>query len=642
MSSHPLLSSPAMWGKLQLPNRMFMPPMGTHTAAKDGTLTQSGFDYLLERARGGCGLLITESMPVQSDYDIDTGSVVSLSQDKHIAPLARLVEAVHAEGSLIAANLTPGFGRVIPVAPDGGPSWSASDNTTLADPSKRCRELSTEQVEDIIAQFGRAVERAMEAGFDAIDIHGHTGYLTDQFLTAAWNRRTDRFGGDVAGRATFATELIRVTREIVGPDVPISMRITVRHQFPGGRAEAESRELALVLQAAGLDVLLVDAGSYEALNWAFPPYYMGDGVYLPDAAAVKPALTIPVAASGNLTPDLAEKALADGVIDFAGFGRPIIADPELPAKVMRGEAERVRPCIRCNQLCIGNVVAGKSVTCAVNPAAGREALLQIMPAEQAKKVAIVGAGPGGLEAARVAALRGHTVDVYERDTRIGGVLAPAATPDFKRELNGMIGWWEGELERAGVTVHLGHEIEGDDPALADADEVIVAIGAEAWAPALPGSDLPHVIDVVDAHLQGITGSEVVICGGGLSGADLALELAQDGKHVTIVEMKSAIATDMLLHNRIALLGKLAEAGVRILTDHRVAAFTPGGVEVEGRDCAEILPADAAVLAFGVRSRVDEVALLQRTVPGAIAVGDCVAPGKVAEAVNGGYEAALGL
>lgn len=642
MSHHPLLSSPAHWGKLELRNRMFMPPMGTHTAASDGTLTKSGFDYLLERARGGCGLLITESMPVQSTYDIDTGSVVSLSDDKHIAPLAELVTAVHAEGALIAANLTPGFGRVLPIAPDGGSSWSASDNITLADPNRRCRELSTEQVEDIIEHYRRAVERAMECGFDAIDIHGHTGYLTDQFLTAAWNRRTDRFGGDVKGRATFATELIRVTREVVGPDVPISMRITVRHQFHGGRTEAEARELAVILQDSGLDVLLVDAGSYEALNWSFPPYYMGDGVYLPDAAAVKPLLRIPVAASGSLTPELAENAIADGIIDFAGFGRPIIADPELPAKVMQGEAERVRPCIRCNQLCIGNVVAGKSVTCAVNPAAGREEALKITPAQTPKKVAIVGAGPGGLEAARVAALRGHTVDVYERDNRIGGVLAPAATPDFKRELNAMIGWWEGELANAGVAVHLGHEVSADDQVLEDADEVIVAIGAEAWAPALPGSDLSHVIDVVDAHNHGIEGQRVVVCGGGLSGADLALELAQDGKDVTVVELKPAIAQDMLIHNRIALLGKLAESGVRVLTEHQVTVITEGAVEVEGKDGSFSLPADAAVLAFGVRPRSAEVERLQTARPGAIAVGDCVAPGKVAEAVHGGYEAALGL
>lgn len=370
MNNFPFLSQPAAWGPLPLPNRMFMPPMGTHTANPDGTLSSVGIEYMRERARGGCGLLITESMPFQNTYDIDTGSVAAIYPDSQVESLAAMVDAVHSEGALIAANLTPGFGRIIPVAPDDGPSWSASDNPTLSDPDVRCRALSTDQVEDILGQFGLAVKRVLDAGFGALDIHGHTGYLTDQLLSSVWNRRTDRFGGDTRGRATFATEMIRIAKEIAGPDFAVSMRISVRHQFPGGRTKSEGRDLAVALQDAGLDVLMVDAGAYEALDWAFPPYYLGDGVYLPDAEAVKPALKIPVAVSGNMTAEVGEKALKDGVADFIGFGRPIIADPDLPRKVTSGNVAAVRPCIRCNEMCIGNVSAGKHVECAVNPEAG--------------------------------------------------------------------------------------------------------------------------------------------------------------------------------------------------------------------------------------------------------------------------------
>lgn len=637
MARHPRMLEPARWGSLELPNRTYMPPMGTHTAHADGTISEAGVAYLVARARGGTGLLITESIQTQDVYDPPTGSTISLTADRHVAPLRAAVAEVHRAGGLIAANLTPGFGRIMPAGPDGGAPWSASACPSLTDPSVRCRELSTEQVEDVLDRFRAATRRALDAGFDAIDLHGHTGYLTDQFLTAAWNTRTDRFGGDVRGRATFATEMIRIVREEAGPDFPLSMRITVRHQFPGGRTEAEARELAVVLQDAGLDVLLVDAGAYEAIDWSFPSYYLGDGVYLPDAAAVKPVLRIPVAVNGNLTPDLAEQALADGVADFVGFGRMVIADPDLVRKVAAGRPEAVRPCIRCNQLCIGNVVAGKPVECSVNPEAGHETTRVLLPAPEPRRVTVVGAGPAGLEAARVAAERGHAVDVYERGTRLGGVLEPAATPDFKRELHKMVGWWEQELERLGVRVHLSHAVAAEGPEITGADAVVVATGSTPWAPAIPGVDGPTAVHVLDFHTGTAVGRRVVVCGGGLSGADAALELAQAGHEVTVVEMSAAVGGDMVVHNRVALLRRLHESGVRLLTGHRVTAIEDGLVRCTGPDGAVDLGADTALLAFGVRPDRDLPDALTATVPAHV-VGDCVQPGKVGDAVLAGYRA----
>ncbi len=637
MTRHARMLEPARWGSLALPNRTYLPPMGTHTANADGTISASGVAFLVARAQGGTGLLISESIQTQDVYDIATGSTISLTHDRHVAPLREAVREVHRVGGLIAANLTPGFGRIMPVGPDGDAPWSASACPMLSDPTRRCRELSTEQVEDILDRFRGAVRRALECEFDAIDLHGHTGYLTDQFLTAAWNTRTDRFGGDVRGRATFATEMIRIVREEAGADFPLSMRITVRHQFPGGRTPDEARELAVILQDAGLDVLLVDAGAFEAIDWSFPSYYLGDGPYLPDAAAVKPALRIPVAVNGNLTPDLAEQVLADGTADFVGFGRMLIADPDLVRKVAAGRPESVRPCIRCNELCIGNVVVGTSVACAVNPEAGHETQRVLLPAPTPRRVTVVGGGPGGLEAARVAAERGHDVDLYERGPRLGGVLEPAAMPDFKRELHAMVDWWTGELERLGVRVHLGHEVTADAPEVAGADALVLATGSTPWAPEIPGVDGPTAVHVLDFHLGSAVGLRVVVCGGGLSGADAALELAQQGHDVTICEMAPAIAQDMVVYNRVALLRRLAETGVRVLVGHRVVEIGQGTVACDGPDGRVELAADTALLAFGVRpDRALPDALASRA--SAVAVGDCVQPAKVGDAIHAGYAA----
>lgn len=256
-------------------------------------------------------------------------------------------------------------------------------------------------------------------------------------------------------RCRFAAQIIAAVKE-GAPGLPVSFRLSVDHHFAGGRTPVESLEIAKHLQAAGLDLLMIDEGSYEAMDYVFPPYYLGDNCMLGSVRMFKEALEIPVLGCGNLTAERAERAIADGEMDFAGIGRALIADPEWAAKLAAGRREDIRPCIRCNQLCVGNAFVGLPLGCAVNPAVGREQERStLVPAAAAKHVAVVGAGPAGLEAARVAALRGHTVDVYDKADQLGGVLWPAATPDFKRELRSMIFWWERQLAALPVTIHRG-------------------------------------------------------------------------------------------------------------------------------------------------------------------------------------------
>ncbi|MDO5501110.1 MAG: tRNA-dihydrouridine synthase, partial [Propionibacteriaceae bacterium] len=335
-----------------------------------------------------------------------------------------IADAVHSAGGKLAAQFTMGLGRnnqycqALNMAPR-----SASDNTWFFDPSVICEPLTAEEIAQIVADTGRAARRAYEAGVDIIDLHGHTGYLVDQFMSECWNRRTDEYGGSVENRCRFAAELIAAVKDNA-PGVPVSFRISVNHRFEGGRTEADTIPIVQELERAGIDLLICDDGSYEAMDYVFPPYYLGDDCMVSAAETMKPHVTIPVAACGNITPESGEAILARGGADMIGIGRGLIADPEIINKIKAGQAKRIRPCIRCNQLCTGNAFMGKAIGCAVNPEVAHEHEWALTPASKPKRCVVVGAGPAGLEFARVAGLRGHTVEVYEKENRLGGVLFP--------------------------------------------------------------------------------------------------------------------------------------------------------------------------------------------------------------------------
>lgn len=654
MTTFEHLLQPITIGNLQLRNRLLLTPMGTEFGTHDGHSTPAEAAYYGERAKGGTGLVMTGINFVSGIFDPIAPGLSRIDTDAHTPGIKAIADAVHEGGSVLALQLTMGLGRnnqycqTLNMEPR-----SSSDNTWFFDPGVLCKPLEVEEIQRIVSDTGEAARRAFEAGVDVIDIHGHTGYLVDQFMSSCWNRRTDQYGGSTENRCRFAAELISAIRKNA-PGLPVSFRISVNHRFEGGRSWQETREIVQHLEKAGIDLLICDDGSYEAMDYVFPPYYLGDDCMVSAAEAVKPVVSIPVAACGNITPESGEKVLARGAADMIGIGRGLIADPHIIRKIEAGQAARIRPCIRCNQLCTGNAFNGKAIGCAVNPEVAHEADRIITKTATPKRIVIVGAGPAGLEAARVAGLRGHTVDVYDKESRIGGVLFPAATPDFKRELRKMIDWWAGELaELPNVTVHLDAEITQDSAELAEADEIIVATGSHPLHPPIRGMDKPIVMDVIDAHTGGQPAHRVIICGGGLSGADLGLELAQDGHEVTVVEMLDEIARDMLFLNRISLLRSMAECNVQILTSHKVKEITDTGVVVEGPDGEVTLEADTVVAAFGVRPAQELAEELGKVGAGAPfaaqtanrpvhPVGDCVTPRKVGDAINDAYELAFSL
>ncbi|MCC2320691.1 oxidoreductase [Cellulomonas xiejunii] len=624
-------------GRLETRNRIVMPPMHVGFGRR---VEEREVAYFAARAAGGVGLIITGTMTTTSRFE-DNEGWPKVEDDGAIPDLARLADAVHAGGALLAGQLTPGSGRVGPPEPGGEVPVSASATPWLADPSRACRELTTGEVEYLVEQYGPAAARLAAAGFDAVDIHSHTGYLIDQFMSSQWNQRTDRYGGSLENRLRFPLELIAAARA-AAPELAITFRLTVDHHMPGGRSLEESLQMAPIIAEAGIHLLMVDDGAFETVDWIFPPYYMGDAPLLPGAAAVRAVVDVPVMATGNITPEIGDRAVAAGEVDFIGMGRALIADPDLPRKLAAAQPAAVRPCIRCNQLCVGNILAGEPLGCAVNPEVGFEAHLP-GPAPEQRHVVVVGAGPAGLEVARVAATRGHRVDVYDEADHAGGVLWPAATPDFKRELRRMVDWWQGQLAELPVSVHLGHRITADSSELRDADQVVVATGSTQLVPAsIPGTDRDDVVDVLRFHQGAPVGHRVVMVGGGLSGSDAALELANEGHDVTVVEMLDEIARDMLVVNRITLLRRLDEAGVRLLTSTRVREITDDGVIVEGPDGVGTLPADTVVLALGSRPRTDLFTELTAAGLPVQAVGDCVEPAKVGEAVNSAYALAAQL
>lgn len=641
---HPRLWEPGRIGALELPNRVVMAAMFMGYADPDGSFSQRHVDYLAARAAGGAGLVVTES--VLADTVIQKvhpeAPVTTCDRDAVIPGLQKLARAVHRHGAKISLQVSPGQGRQSHFVTPKTPPKAPSPVPAFADPRITCEELTPEEIHRLVDACGDGALRATIAGFDMIEIHAHTGYLVDQFMSSLWNRRTDEWGGDVEGRLRFPVEIVRAIRQRVGPRVPIGFRLTAEHRIDGGRTLDEALEMARRLEDAGVDALTVDAGCYEAEHWMNPPVYHGEACLVSLAGAVREVVDIPVVAVGNLTrPEVAEAVLAQGQADFVALGRSFLADPEWARKAREGRSEEIRPCIMCNEYCLGRFPA----ECMVNASLGRERELAPNPAETPKTVLVVGGGPGGMEAARVAALRGHRVILHERLETLGGQLLPAADAVFKDSLGDLRDNMALQVERAGVEVVLDSELGVEQIRELAPDAVVVATGAGPLDPPIPGIHQDKNLTVLRLHGgdgQGV-GDRVVVAGGGLNGCDAAVDLALAGKQVTLVERNDEIGRDLNHISRGGLLHRLQAHEVEILTGHEVVAFTAEGVRVRTAPGEErTLPADTVVLALGAVARNELVGPLKGSVPELYAVGDCLKPRKIGEAIHEGFRVGLRL
>lgn len=626
---------------LSLKNRIVMAPMGTFSENHDGFPSSNQIEYYRARARGGIGMLIVEAQYCTNKTDPWIDYITTADTDEQMKGWSYIIEAIHSEGSLACLQIGCGLGRnAFPFS--DAQMVSASEVPSFYFPDKLCRAFTIDEIHDLVGAFGRAAARAVVAEADAIEIHAHSGYILDQFMTPAWNKRTDEYGGSFENRMRIVKEIYEAMREAVGPDFPILMRMAADHDFDGGRTLEESIRIVNYMKELGVDAFDIDMGCYEDKQWIVPSIYQGDSCMVDYAAKIKEACNVIVLCAGTHTPESAEKALEEGKCDFVMMGRPLIADPDLPNKILEGHREDVRPCLACNQICVGRLYQNRKIGCAINAQAVCELEYPLKKTNDPKKVAIIGGGPGGLEAARVAALQGHKVTIFEKTDKLGGQFLIASVPTFKRRLKDFIDWEILQCQKAGVVVKFNTEITVDSPELEDQDRIIIATGASPFVPNIPG--IERAVEVCASHLDPtlVKGQKIVVAGGGMSGCDAALELGREGKDVTIIEMQDMICPTGLLDNRNPLLFRLRDANVKQKVSTKIIEVTDKGVKVVGPQGEEFIDADCVIAAFGTKSNNQYIDEICEKYPTTQVIGDCKKVGQVAEAVRGGFFAAYSI
>ena len=641
-----ILWHPIDINKCRIRNRISMSGMGTFTPTTvDQVETESGLRYYEERAKGGIGLIHTGAYFID-EKTAQGGRTLDFSTDKSIPSGTTLTERVHRWGAKIFAQLSCGTGRNgMPQIGERVPI-SSSENPSFYNPDMICRALTIDEIEEMMEHWKVAALNAVRMGFDGIQIHAHAGYLMDQFMSEIWNHRTDKYGGSFENRCRFAMETVDAIRSVVGPDFPITYRISLDHRFPGGRTIEESMKILDVLDKSGIDAFDIDAACYETMDYIFPTRYTGEACMAYVCEEARKHLTKPIINTGNHSMESAVALLESGNADIAQFGRQSIADPQFANKLREGRREDVRPCIVCNEECIGRIFGRLTqLSCTVNPSVGFESYMEVKPVSKPTNVVVIGGGPGGLEAARCAAERGCSVTLYEKADHLGGTFLTIATGDFKWRMPQLIEWYRVQLEKLGVKVVLNTEMSVDDPVLKSADAIFVATGSKSFMPNIPGIDNKKVIDVVDVHKNGMPeGKNVVICGGGLSACDTAIEYGKAGdRHISIVEMLPDVGSDVMMVNKISVDRLLKEYNVELLTSTKVVGVTDEGVEVEHDGAKRIVPADVVVAAFGRARNLELADAIENAYPTKTTIiGDCMKPAKAGPAIREGFYAAMSL
>lgn len=643
--NYPHIFTPGKIGNLTIPNRVILAPMGTSHTGPDLRFSEELIAFYEERAKGGVGMIISECNQVAPEIDpfpLITGTPRLDKADK-VARLAQYVERMEAYGTVPAIQVTLGTGRQAD-APNLATPVSASACPAQSDPNVICHMLTVEEIHQLVAYAGRAAGFALTAGAKLIEVHGHAGYLIDQFLSPEINNRTDEYGGTPENRFRIVKETCEAIKAVVGDAIPVTLRISVDHKLEGYRTMEEGIEYCRMAEAAGFDGLHIDAGRYEVMPWVFPPAYLGPCCMLDLAAEVKKAVHIPVIAVGNFgTPEEVEDALASGKCDFVAMARTLLADPAWANKAKKGHPEDIRPCLRCNEMCVGRAVFGKELTCAVNPECGRETYNRLGKAEEKKNVAVIGGGPGGMVAAIACTKRGHKVTLFEKGPELGGLINLAEQEDFKFGMKRYNAYLKQQIQESGVEVLLNTEATVSAVKATEPDAVIVATGSDVFIPDLPGFVKGENIGTIREfkNTEHKVSDKIVIAGGGIIACETALGLVREGyQDITIVEKLPAVGGDLQFINLMELMGELISGGVKILTNTVCEGVKDSTLTCSNGESGKMeLPFDYLLVAMGTRSENSLNEAMLENFPEVYLIGDCVNTGRIHHAIHQAFEAA---
>jgi len=633
------LFSSASIGNLKLPNRVIMSPMNVGgNNDSDGCLSLRGINYFVERAKGGTGMIVTGAVRVTRKFerDKDTIPLWMLFADHmiHGKWISELSERCHDYGTKVCIQLTAGGGRIAGAyAQTRNLAISASSTPCFYPPYLPTREMTKEEIRMYINAFEQAARLIKNAGADAIQIHGHQGYLIDQFTTSLWNKRTDEYGGSLENRLRFPKEIIEAIKRGAGEDFPVIYRYGLTHGIEGGRTEEEGMEMAKLLEKYGVDAIDIDSGCYETNYLPHPPSTFECGSFAHLAAKAKSVVSIPVISSTRIGyPEVAENIIVEGKADFVSLGRPLIADPDWCNKAKYGHSSEIRPCLACHEGCLRRLKFYKRVSCAVNPTAGDEEYLKINVSNLKKKIAVIGGGVAGMVAANVCAERGHTVTLYEKDGELGGNFKRKYLPRFKSDYIRYIQYLINKLEKNNVCVKTNYLV--DEKILdSDSDIIINACGAKFRTLIIQGLSPNKLVNPFSLYEdKPFDNKKIVIIGGGLVGVEAALNVAEHGGTPFVIEKFSNIAKTAHPVNKQHLEILLHQNNIQVFTNTNILFATPEYILCQKDEEQIKLQYDAVSICIGVEPNKIGIEELDRV----LTIGDAEQPENVMSAVWTAY------